>query len=137
MLPGVISMSCLGGVEPREAAHGEGSYSGFNWLVSQRRPIRASDVFTPNSGWLKALTALVNTDRQAEPAAPWIHALDFADTRHWVVGADGLGLAYSDAEFSGFEEGGEGGVDLIPWSKLAPYLRKDGIVPQADWSATP
>jgi hypothetical protein len=40
------------------------------------------------------------------------------------------------AELWGVEDGGMGTFDLIPWSKLAPYLSRDGIVPQADWSAT-
>jgi len=50
-------------------------------------------------------------------------------------GSRWLGLAYSAAQFEGIEEGGLGLVDVIPWSKLAPDLRKGGIVPQADWSA--
>jgi len=130
-------MTCSVYAFPLDAAHGGGSYSGFNWLVSQHRLVRASDIFIKNAGWLKALTALADADRQDLGNLPsWAPKLDFADTRHWVLGADGLGLAYSAAQFTGFEEGGLGGVDVIPWAKLTPYLRKDGIVPQSDWTAT-
>jgi hypothetical protein len=62
--------------------------------------------------------------------------LDFSDTTHWVISSQGLGIIYSYSEFSGFESGGMGTLDFIPWSELAPYLRRGGIVPKADWSAT-
>jgi hypothetical protein len=78
----------------------------------------------------------MNADRQN--VGPFAQKLDFADSSHWVVGSSGLGFAYSAAEREGYLEGGGGGVwDFIPWSKLAPYLRKDGIVPKADWVAAP
>lgn len=132
MLPGVISMTCVG----VEYYHGGRSpYSvewGYNWLVSQQRQIKPTDVFIANSGWLKALTALLNAERQN--AAPWDKTIDVADRHHWVLGANGLGFAYSAEEFTGYADGGDVDFTVIPWSKLASYLRKDGIVPQKYWT---
>ena len=134
MLPGVISVACGNYVFTLGAAHGGGENWGFNWLVHEKRELKASDVFSTRTRWLDALTAVVNAGRLA--FNPGAQKLDFSDTSHWVVETAGLGLTYSMAEFSGAEDGGMGTFDLVPWSKLAPYLRKDGIVPQADWSAT-
>lgn len=136
MLPGVIAMSCGANQYQLGAAHGGGTYWGFNWLLAEHRPIGPLDVFTPNSGWLKALASLVNADRNAnDNGASPLSKLDFADSHHWVLRSDGLGLTYSDGDFENCECGGDGTLDVIPWSKLAPYLRKDGIIPRADWSA--
>lgn len=134
MLPGVISMSCSSYVFPHGNAHGGGNYWGFNWLVPQHRPVQPEDIFTPNSGWLKALTALANAARGTNLPAG-MPKLDYADRHRWVLGADGLGLNFSTSEFFGFSNGGGGSVTLIGWSQLARYLRKGGIVPPTDWSA--
>jgi hypothetical protein len=134
MLPGVISMSCSASAFPHDSNYSGGLFWGFNWLVAQRRPITPGDIFTPNSVWLKALTALVNTDRGGDLPS-YAPKLDYADRHRWVIGADGLGLNYSANDFVGQSQGGAGSVDLIGWDKLEPYLRKGGIVPQSDWSA--
>ncbi len=138
MLPGLVSMVCRNDVFWRGAAHGAygfGEYWGFNWLLHQGREVLASDIFDMKTGWLRALTTATNLDRSAG-ASGVVEPLDFSDTSHWVVTSGGLGLTYSASDFNGIEEGGDGKYVVIPWSKLAPYLRKDGIVPQADWSAT-
>ena len=135
MVPGVVSDACEVYSYMLGAAHGGGDYWGFNWLLHARRVMRASDIFDVRTKWLEALTKKVNADRSAGFNGVQF-PLDVSDTTHWIVTTEGLGLTYPDSYFSGFEEGGEGMYDLIPWSKLAPYLRKDGIVPQADWSAT-
>ena len=135
MLPGVISMACGTYVYPHGAGHGGGEYWGFNWIVSAHRDITASDVFAPNTSWRAALTAAANAIRPAAPS--WgLQKLDFTDPSHWVLERGGLGLSYSYWQFAGYIDGGCGYFALIPWAKLAPYLRKDGIVPRADWSAT-
>lgn len=100
MLPGTISMSCSAYFNPHGNGHGGGYYWGFNWLVAQRRPIEPEDIFTPDSGWLKALTALANKDRGSDLAS-FAPKLDYADRHRWVIGADGMGLNYSMGEFAG------------------------------------
>jgi hypothetical protein len=135
MVPGVISVACGNYSYGLGAAHGGGENWGFNWLVHQEREVRASDIFDMKTDWLRALTAAAEADRRSTGAQHYAD-LDFSDTSHWVVTAGGLGLTYSWAEFGGFEDGGAGMYDSISWSKLATFLRKDGIVPQADWSAT-
>jgi hypothetical protein len=139
MLPGVISISCGSYNYMHGAAHGGGFYWGFNWLVAQHRPIKPLDIFAPNSGWLEALTALVDASRNAGNNMPGMKLakLDFADTHHWVLMTAGLGLTYAHTEFGNCECGGEGMLYVIPWSKLSPYLRKDGIVPQKYWQPAP
>ena len=137
MLPGVISIACMNYGYEHGAAHGGGVYWGFNWLVHAQRTVEPSDIFTPRTPWLKTLTALVNADRNADGPPPFpLEKLDFSDTRNWVVASNGLGFIYSTADFFGFEDGGQGAFDLIPWSKLRPYLNPHGIVPKADWKAT-
>ena len=133
MLPGVISAACETYSFTIGYPHGEGNYWGFNWLMEQRREIQASDVFDMKTAWLKALTVAANAGRNVGFNGVQ-YPLDFSDTTHWVVTAQGLGLIYRDSAFLGFLEGGGGTFYLIPWSELAPYLRKDGIVPQCDWS---
>jgi hypothetical protein len=131
MLPGVISTACESYGYLLGAAHGGGSYWGFNWLMNQRREVRASDIFDMKTNWLRALTDAANADR-SPGASGTIEPLDFSDISHWVVTSKGLGLTYPDGYFEGFEEGGDGMFDVIPWSKLVPNLRKDGIVPLTD-----
>jgi hypothetical protein len=134
MLPGVISMTCFAYISLHGGAHGEGQEWGFNWLVAQQRPLKPDDVFRPNAEWLGAITAISNADRGDAPS--YAPKLDLADRHHWVVGATGLGLAYTMGYLSGYVEGGAGGFYIIPWSKLHPYLNPHGIVPKADWNAT-
>ena len=136
MLPGVISMSCVAAADLLASGTANGGLAwGYNWLLAQHRPIQPDDIFAPNSGWLKALTLLLDADRKRFGLAPWATKLDAADRHHWFLGSAGLGFAYSNSEFSGYASPCEGCFDVIPWSKLAPYLRKGGVVPQADWSA--
>lgn len=138
MLPNVISMTCGFIYYIHGLPHARGIFWGFNWLVSQRRPIRPLDVFRPDSGWLRALTMLVNADRSAGDNNSDIPLakLDYADSHRWVLTNFGLGLSYSAEEFENCVCGGLPAFDVIPWSKLAPYLRKGGIVPESDWSTT-
>jgi hypothetical protein len=127
-------MSCVASVQSHETNVANGGFAwGYNWLVAQHRPIQPEDIFSSNSDWRRALTVLVDADRGK---APWAGKLNIADTHHWVLGSDGLGFAFSNSDFTGYFSPCEGCVDVIPWSKLAPYLRKGGIVPQSDWSAT-
>jgi len=139
MVPGVISAACDHYVFFLGAAHGGGTNWGFNWLVQKRRQLQASDIFNMKTGWLLALSTAANADRSGVGQNSYAdHTLDFSDTSHWVVTSGGLGLTYSWREFGGFEAGGAGMYDVISWSKLTPFLRKGGIVPQSDWSsATP
>jgi hypothetical protein len=135
MLPGVISVTCGSYVFPHNVGHGGGKYWGFNWLVREGREVKPSDIFNMKTHWLAALTALADADRAGH--APWAGKMDFSNTSHWVVETKGLGLAYSMAEFTGYIDGGSGDFDLISWTKLTPYLRKDGIVPTQDRIASP
>ena len=137
MLPGIISAACESYLYPHGAAHGDGTYWGFNWIVKERRIVTPRDVFDVHSKWLETLSKAANAERAPDvpPSFP-LQKLDFANTRHWVLTANGLGLIYSTREFSGFVEGGVGVLAVIPWSKLAPYLNPHGIVPQSDWNAT-
>ena len=135
MLPGVISMACMNDRYRHGALHGGGRYWGFNWLVDARRRLKASDVFAPGTAWKTPLAALLDADRNANgtPAVP-LRPLNVADPGHWVVARNGLGFIYAYAEFFGAEDGGAGAFDLIPWSKLRPYLNPHGIVPRQDWN---
>ena len=138
MLPGVISIACMDYRYPHGAAHGDGAYWGFNWLVHERRRVTVADVFAPHTPWLKALAALLSADQNANGApAVLVEGADaFADTSHWVVTRNGLGFIDQYASFYGYVDGGCGAFDLIPWSKLRPYLNPHGIVPRSDWNAT-
>src|SRR5271165_5731534 len=113
MVPGVISAVCENYTFILGFPHGEGSYWGFNWVVNQRRELRASDIFDMKAGWLHALTVAANADRGVGFNGVQ-YPLDFSDTSHWVVTAVGLGLTYRDSAFTGFLEGGEGTFCLIP-----------------------
>jgi hypothetical protein len=136
MIPGVISAACRSYLYLHGAPHGYGSNWGFNWLVFQRREIRASDIFDTKTGWLAALNKSAKADQSAAgQTAGSSDPLNLADTSHWVVTTGGLGITYSWSEFAGEEDGGAGMLDAISWSKLAPFLRKDGIIPKSDWSA--
>lgn len=138
MLPGIVSIGCMNYGYMHGAIHGGGVYWGFNWLVHAQRTVEPSDIFAPHSLWLQHLTALVNADRNANgpPAFP-PEKLALSDTTHWVVARNGLGFIYSYAELFGYQDGGSGGFVLIPWSKLRPYLNPHGIVPKANWNASP
>jgi hypothetical protein len=141
MLPGVISMVCIGSSVPHMQSPSDGRISmagvlwwGANWLVAQHRPVKASDIFIANSGWLKAATAIADADRDTTRGP--LQKLDYADSHRWVLTNEGLGFAFRQCEFNNFCFNDEGYLEVIPWSKLASYLRKDGIIPRADWSAT-
>ena len=138
MLPGVISMACLSYVNVPGAAHGFGASSGFNWQINQSHEVHAGDVFDVKTHWLNALTIMANADRDALGTnSSVLSPLDFSNTSHWVIAAQGFGLTYSAADFTGFTDGGSGVIAFIPWSKLKPYLNPHGIVPRADWNANP
>lgn len=148
MLPGVISLMCFA-YQCNGNQWVKSSESGYNWIMAQRRTIRASDVFRKNSGWLKALTTLTNTQRAnthpeifLPPGAPipklLIFPLDLANTRHWLLTRAGLGLVFNEIDFVGAGPGYQPSVAaIIPWSKLRPYLNPHGIVPQNDWNTAP
>ncbi len=133
MLPDVISMTCMGGSNPSDGAGAfNGSEWGYNWLLTQHRPVNALDIFSRNSGWLKALNALAHADVSPD----LVSKPNFADSHRWVLTKNGLGFAFMLGEVAGYTDGGSGAFLLIPWSKLRPYLNPHGIVPRADWNAT-
>ncbi len=138
MLPGVISVACMNYSYMHGAPHGGGTFWGFNWLVHERRRVKADDIFAPHTQWLKAFAALLNADQNANgpPAFPVDGSSEFGDPSHWVVAINGLGFIDSCAGLYGFDDGGQGAFVLIPWSQLRPYLNPHGIVPQVDWNAT-
>ncbi len=132
MLPGVISLYCLGYVYPHDT-HRHFYQWGFNWLVAKRRPITPRDIFIPNSGWLNAIIADAHKERAFIP----LKGIDYADRHHWLLGSMGLGYLYGHDELpSGAINNQAIYFALIPWSKLRPYLNPHGIVPKADWKAT-
>ena len=134
--PDFISLDLFGWTYPVGAAHGIGAAEHVNYLMAERREVKASDVFAPGSGWQKALAALVLADLQKQAGAedqplfeeaPDAVAAMSPDPANWVITAKGLGVNFSVYSVGPYSFG-DRTVDL-PWAALKPYLAKDSPLP--------
>ncbi|MDB5362156.1 MAG: hypothetical protein JWO51_3453 [Rhodospirillales bacterium] len=114
---------------PRGAAHGLGHQVAFTYLPTQRRGMRATDLFQSGTTWSGFLAeqALAGLEDQAK-AGGWDLMVSgpgelekaIADPANWLIRPDGLGL-YFAPETVGPYVAGEREV-LVPWADLRPYL---------------
>lgn len=115
------------------AAHPNYTKLQFNWLLSQRRELRAEDVFRPDSGWRKVLydRAMESLKVQIDPKFPesqWAPGYGedliqkmVGDPHNWILDTTGLTLYFPQDSIS-CHACGEFKVELS-WKELMPMLR--------------
>lgn len=115
------------------AAHPNYTKLQFNWLLSERRELRAEDVFRPDSGWRKFLydRAMESLKVQIDPKFPesqWAPGYGedlirkmVGDPHNWILDTTDLTL-YFPQDSINCHACGEFKVELS-WKELMPMLR--------------
>lgn len=102
-----------------------GVQAAFTYLPTQQHGLRAADLFQSGTTWSGFLAerALAGLQDQAKAdgwdlkaGSPGELEKSVADPTHWLIHADGLGLAF------GAEAGAGDHEVLVPWDDLKPYL---------------
>lgn len=125
-----ISLSINGYWFGHGAAHGNYSINYLHFLIDEKRPLVASDVFK-GSGWEGKLGELVlaELDRTIDGGI-WDESRGgvpktAADPANWSFSGDGLIVQFQPYEVTAYAYGAP--TVTIPWGELAPYLVEDAV----------
>jgi len=110
-----------------ESRPGETPFS-FNWVIDKQRPLEPGDIFDTKRDWRHYLKKQFLIHGECSSTPP-IDVLSYvSDPNHWLVYRQGLQIGY-DLEYLGCPSGGVGATEsFIPWTSLAPYLNKSGLI---------
>lgn len=115
------------------AAHPNLDKLQFNWLLQQRRELRAEDVFRPDSGWQKFLyeraMEWLKAPSQFGPKFPEIWGTPgyredlvrkiVVNPQNWILDTNGLTLYFPPNSLTRDDYK----ADPLPWKELTPMLR--------------
>ena len=114
-------------------AHGSQVSTTVNYDLKNNRELELEDVFEPNSDYLKTISEYSIADlkkRLGESSdADWIGngaGAKAENYRSWNLTKKGLMITFDAYQVASYADGPQ--TVIIPYSKLKPILRKDGIV---------
>ena len=110
----------------------------MTWLLQQKRPLRADDVFQPGEAWKKTVAEAcwkaIRTGEQADSLYPQVTGPSakelqevIADVGNWTLEHDGLHISYP--EYSVAPRIAPIEDTVIAWTVLQPVLAKMFIAP--------
>jgi uncharacterized protein len=110
-------------------AHGTTDDSSFSWWLDKNRPLEASDIFRPDSGWqaqlIEETVAKLHADPDLRPML-WkgkeltAGASEAVDPSRWAVSQDGLTVRFEQYAVAAYAAGG--GSVHFTWQELQPLL---------------
>lgn len=125
--PRIISLVITDYAYPHGAAHGGEVVTAWNWLLDQRRPLAAADVFDRARDWQAVLAqnTFAQLARQIEPDMLFVKSADkildaVAMPDRWAIERDGLGVLFQQYEVGPYAIGHPEAI--VPWSALQPLL---------------
>jgi len=134
MLPGVLSVEFEICSDSLGGAHGSCFPSDFNWLIAAGRVLQPEDLFDATKNWKLALgNYLIAQSQGSQPGDSSMNKYIVStagDPNSWFVTREGLRVGFTSNVFDRCECGGDDLDVLVPWSALAPYLKKGGLVQQ-------
>jgi hypothetical protein len=116
------------------AAHGANTSRAVNVVMTEGRPLAASDVFRAGSGWedfltQRAIASITRRFREDGFTPPERDVRESATKPHlWLITEQGLQLMFPPYSFGGPYVLG-GAEVVIPWTDLRPYLNPAAPAP--------
>lgn len=132
--PELISVRFNVSTESLGAAHGANTSRAVNVVMTEGRPLAASDVFRDGSGWEdflteRAVAAITRQFREDGFVPPERDVRESATKPHlWLISEQGLKLMFPPYSFGGPYVLGAAEV-TIPWADLRPYLNPAAPAP--------
>lgn len=120
------------------AAHPNESYEQFYWLLTERRRLKATDVFTAGSEWEKVIASKCRESLKEQVGDDFesYAGKDFAGTLQDVISKpenweiDEKGITVNFPEYSVTPRAQPVEPVLVPWSALEADVAKGFVVPQ-------
>ncbi len=118
-------------------AHGSSTRTNVYWLLTEARPLKATDVFNPGTYWSKPIVDLCAAAivKQLDPSVKEFFgprnaniAKVVAAPANWTLLPAGLRISFPEYSVSSFASPADDVT--IPWSTLKGYLAKDFVPPQ-------
>jgi hypothetical protein len=115
----------MGGAHPNTATES------FNYDLNRNEPLRLTDLFVPNSNYLKVISEYSIRELKKLESTSWVEegaGLKIENFHSWNITPAGLMITFDPYQVGPYAAGEH--VVVVPYSVLKPIIRPDGLLAQ-------